>query len=417
MLSKTHIMASEKYSARIQQVTDEKRGQSKGSSIFEENFQKIKEAVQKHFYDSHFNGVNWNKVTDRYHQQLTAVHTRTEFAALMNKMLGELRTSHTAYVTNSDAEYYMLNAVSTQDMQHNQVAHIGIMGERDGREYVIHAVMDGGPAAKAGLQAGDRLLLANGKPFASASSFRGKEGTPVQVEYRREGEENKRTVLVVPVKQNILQAYLEATRASARIIEIGDKHIGYVHLWTMAHDTFKEALDSLMLNILYNTDGLILDLRDGYGGHPFGYMDVFCRPDVTWETQYANGRTLLQHTGYGKPMVALINEGTRSAKEFLTYQLKVSHRAKIVGTRTAGAFLGAGFIKIDEQSVLELAELGLKVNGERLEDKGVAADILVPSQFSYTKQDAQMRQAQQTLLLMLPKHPVDEKTTAIMHVQ
>lgn len=412
----TNAQSTGTHRVLVRQAANENSNGDTSVSPFEGDFQRIKTAVQKHFYDSHFNGVDWNKVTADYHRQVNTVTSRTEFATLMNRMLGELHASHTAYVTSNDAEYYMMNAVSEQDMQHFQVAHIGVMGEREGKEYAIHAVLDGGPADKAGLQAGDRLLQASGKPFASAGSFRGKEGTPVQVEFKREGEGKTRTISIVPVKQNMLRAYLDAMKASARIIEVGNKHIGYVHLWTMANDEFKDMLDSLMVNKLHDTDGLILDLRDGYGGHPFGYMDVFSRPDVAWETQYSNGRKIVQHTGYSRPMVALINEGTRSAKEFLAYQLKKSHRAKIVGTRTAGAFLGAGFIKIGEESLLELPEVGLKVNGERLEQKGVSADVIVQSQFPYSKRDAQLEQAQQIMIQMLPESPSNEKKPELIHV-
>ena len=415
MIVRTDAQVDETGKTRVQQAAVDNSNNDTPVSPFENDFRKIKAAVQGQFYDTHLHGVDWNKVTAEYHRQVKTIGNRTEFAALMNRMLGELHASHTAYVTTSDAEYYMMNAVSEQDMQHYQVAHIGVMGEREGKEYAVHAVIDSGPADKAGLQAGDRLLRAGGKPFASAGSFRGKEGTPVQVEFKREGEEKTRTVSVVPVKQNIVRAYLDATKASARIIEVGNKRIGYVHLWTMANDEFKDMLDNLMVNKLHDTDGLILDLRDGYGGHPFGYMDVFSRPDVAWETQYSTGRRSVQHTGYSKPIVALINEGTRSAKEFLAYQLKVSHRAKIVGTKTAGAFLGAGFVKIGEEGLLELPMVGLKVNGERLEQKGVEADVIVQSLYPYSKRDAQLAQAQQTLIQMLPETLPDEKKPALIH--
>ena len=63
----------------------------------------------------------------------------------------------------------------------------------------------------------------------------------------------------MPVKQNLLRAFLDATRASARIIDIRGKKIAYLHLWTMANDNFKETLDDLVMNKLHDTDGLILD--------------------------------------------------------------------------------------------------------------------------------------------------------------
>ena len=411
----TQIPVSARQVHRVRRNSDGDGSTPVGNSAYEQEFLKIKAAVQKGFYDPKLNGVDWNKVTARYHRELAFLKDRSQFAALMNKMLEELHASHTAYVTNDEAEFYMMNAVGEQDMEHYRVAHIGVMGEQKDKVYIVHAVLDGGPAAKAGLLAGDRLLTADAKPFRSAGPFRGKENTSVQIKFRRNGEDKDRMVSIVPVKENVVRSYLEATRASARIIEVGNRRIGYVHLWTMANDEFKNLLDNLMLTKLHDTDGLILDLRDGYGGHPFGYMDVFSRPDVDWETQYSNRPKTVQHTGYGKPIVALINEGTRSAKEFLSYQLKSSHRATLVGTQTAGAFLGAGFVKIGEEGLLELAEVGLKVDGKRLEQNGVLPDVLVPAKFPYTNQDAQMAQAQDILLKMLPERAPEKNKPAIIH--
>ena len=372
--------------------------------------------MQKRFYDANLHGVDWKQVGKTYHARLSTVKNRGEFETLMNQMLGELHASHTAYVTLDDAEYSMLLSVNHQDMQQNAVEHIGVMGQREGREYVVSAVLNGGPAEKAKIEVGDRLLLADGQPFTSAGSFRGKAGTPVQVLLKRVGEASTRTVMVTPIKANMLRSFLDATLRSARVMESGGKKIAYVHLWTMAHEAFRSTLEHIVLNKLYDADGLILDLRDGYGGHPFGYADVFFRPDVTWESQTHDRKAVIEHTGYNKPVVALINGGTRSAKEFLSYQLKTSRRATLVGTRTAGAFLGAEFDLIGDEGLLELARVGLKVNGDRLENNGVTPDVLVPAKDTYMEQDAQLAQAKQTLLNLLPDRAPETNKPAIIHV-
>lgn len=341
---------------------------------YSRDFEKVCATVKREFYDPKLHGVDWNETCRTYRARLADVHSDTQFAALVNALLGELHASQMGYVTNADAEYYMFSAVRLEDMQNNAIEHIGVMGERQGAEYLVRAVLNGGPAETAGIKAGDRLVSADKLPFFSASSFKGKVGSAVSVELRRTGESKRRVVQVSPIKQNVLKSYLDATVQSAKIINVDNKKIGYVHLWTMAQDRFRTTLESLALTKLHDTDGLILDLRDGYGGRPFGYADVFCRPDVSWESQTRNGKAVFQHTGYAKPIVMLINAGTRSAKEFFAYQLHKPHRATLLGTQTAGAFIGAGFVPIGDRGAVGdrrgRAESGWDIPGKQRRQTG-----------------------------------------------
>ena len=118
-----------------------------------------------------------------------------------------------------------------------------------------------------------------------------------------------------------LDMFLDATKNSVRVIDDHSRRIGYFHLWTLAGEDFKNALSGAIYGKLKNTDGFILDLRDGFGGRPEGYADPFFRPDVqlTWVMGDTRSNELY---GYGRPLMTLINNGSRSAKEILSYVLK-----------------------------------------------------------------------------------------------
>ena len=398
-------------SARTVQSTE--RSSRQEAEARAAQFEKVCTTVETRFYDKSFGGVEWKRLCDVYRGKLSGVKSKTAFKALVNQMLDELHSSHTSYIDDTDMEYSMLSAVMAHDLQGHRIAHIGLMGHPAGSEFVIAAVYDGGPAQEAGLKSGDRILSVDGKPFETAGSFVGREGQAVPMQIRREGASTTETIQVTPVKQNVVKAFLDATAQSGRVLNIGDRKIGYVHLWTMANDSFKLTLERLVLGKLHDTDGLILDLRDGYGGDPFGYTDVFYRPDVAWEQQYHGMQPTTSYTGYDKPMVVLIDAGSRSAKEFFTYQLKKTKRAVVVGTTTAGAFLGAGKFDIGTDGMLEMAIVGLRVDGKRLEGAGVVPDVEVPLAHAYTDRDTQLRRGEEILVEQIQRRAAESKARTV----
>lgn len=389
------------------------RQQPDGAEIrFQKEFDLVCKDVREHFYDVKLHGLDWKQVQERYQAKLGAVTSKEAFAALINQVLGELKASHTEYYTDDEQEFYMLPSVMQGDLKERRVAHIGIMGHKSADGYLVTGVMEGGPADKAGIQRGDYILTAGGAPFTTVGSFRGKEGESVELSVRQGKTGATRQVSVKPVRQNLLRSFLDATDASVRTLQFGGKRIGYLHLWTMGHPAFREALERIVTERLHNTDGLILDLRDGFGGYPWGYSDVFYRPDLTVLQSGRENRDVSRHLGYSKPVVLVINSGTRSAKELLSYQMKQSGRAVLVGSRTAGAVLGAGSYPIGSDGLLELAIVGMKVDNRSLEGVGVSPDIAVVEN-PYGPDEEQVRTAEQTVLGLIQQK---EKADSVRRV-
>lgn len=51
------------------------------------------------------------------------------------------------------------------------------------------------------------------------------------------------------------------------------KKVGYIHIWSNAADPYQQQLqDELIYGRLKNADGLVLDLRDGWGGGDVSYL-------------------------------------------------------------------------------------------------------------------------------------------------
>ncbi len=378
-----------------------------GTSRFDDKFEQIVKTVKQRFYDKDLHKVDWEQTAANYRGKLKKVKSNTEFVTLVNGMLDEMHASHMEYVPKEDAGFAMLRSVMGGGLEGNEIAHIGVMGTRHNGEFVAAGALEGSPAEKAGIKSGDVLLTVNGKPFQSAGSFREREGKPQPITYRRNGM--VQTTNVTPIKENPLKSFYNASKRSIKTLTIEGKKIGYIHLWTMANDEFRALLENSVLGELYATDGLILDLRDGYGGRPWGYADPFFLPDIIWEQQMRGNKPNQTKGGYGKPMVVLINKGTRSAKEFFAYQFKKTKRAELIGTTTAGAFLGASTVAIGSDGILELPVVGLRVDGKVLEGVGVEPDREVEPNDTYGANDSQMTEAKRVLMEKLNKS-IDTKT-------
>ena len=146
---------------------------------------------------------------------------------------------------------------------------------------------------------------------------------------------------------------------------------------------------ALIFEELGDYDGLILDLRGGFGGAGYEYLDLFF-PDRSGYAKIEvidnEGRRIwpvpprINERHYPGPMVVLINEGTRSGKEMLAYQFVKSRRATVIGTPTRGAFtLGRAFFTeagLDYFLFLSTGELIL--DGTKIEGFGVAPHAEIP---------------------------------------
>ncbi len=171
----------------------------------------------------------------------------------------------------------------------------------------------------------------------------------------------------------------------------------------------REGVDVSMLAVdgdFANDVGVILDLRDGYGGAWWEYLDAFF-PDrgdyFVAHTFNADGaaepvaaEAQVNNEAYSGPMAVLINAGTRSGKEALAYQFVKTGRATVIGTTTAGAFSGGMgiFAQRDAGYVLYLAVLEMRLDDRVIEGVGVAPHIEVSPQPGV---DAPLRRALEEL--------------------
>jgi C-terminal processing protease CtpA/Prc len=331
----------------------------------------------------------------------------------IDRVLTGLHTSHTARYKQTQVDYYELldvfrfgvrDAVRRLYPPDGEIAYPGIgiaSKEIDGKRFVTD-VYDGGPAALAGAKAGDEILSVDGAPFEEIGSFAGKIGGAVTLQVRRSADEE---AMAIPVTVQALapsETLFKAIDSSARVIDKNGQKIGYLHIWSYTRGEVGEIINrALATGALKDVDGLVLDLRCRWGGAPADAAETFVGGTGDFRLIDRDGSVDPDNVRWKKPVVAIIDEGTRSGMELYAYALK-KNGIPLVGTRTAGALVaGRGFMLPDD-SLLVLAVADVIVDGGRLEGKGVEPDVAVPFDVRYANgRDPQLDAAMERLGGML----------------
>lgn len=373
-----------------------------------EVFDEAVRLVRQNFYDSNLKGRDWDALAARHRQPYLEARTPKERSKVINALLAELDASHMIHAMADDPAYYQLADIFRHGLRRDLPKHfpngisypgIGIFTREIGGKTFVTGVLAGLAGDKAGLRVGDEIISVDGAPFEPVASFRDKVPSDVKVEIRRERDGPVSEISVRPQRIEPGKAFRSAMRDSARIIEAGGKKLGYIRVWSYAGQDYQDILvEELSTGKLKDADALIWDLRDGWGGAQPRYLDLFNTraPDMTFTER--NGETKFASFRWRKPAAVLVNGGTRSGKEVLTYGFKKYELGQVIGTRTAGALLaGRGFL-LSDGSFLMVAVNDVAVDGERLEGIGVEPTIEVPFEIPYAAgRDPQLERAIEVL--------------------
>lgn len=374
-----------------------------------EVFDEVWRLVERRFFDRNLNGLDWKAVGDKHRKDYAAAETDAQRSAAINAMLGELGASHTHRYTQDETAYYELADIFSYHLRRQLSRHLGSRTVRytgigiltkdiDGKTFVS-GVLPGFPGDKGGLLLGDEIVSADGKPFGPVASFRDKVGETVKLEIRRDADGPTTTIAVKPTRIEPDEAYEEALRDGARIIEANGRRIGYVHVWSYAGQRYQHALEELLsTGKLKDADALIWDLRDGWGGAHPSYLSVFNPDAPRLKLTDRDGDSGYRGFHWRKPVALLTNNGTRSGKEVLTYGFKKYGHGPVIGERTAGALLAGTAFMLSDASLLILAVEDATVDDVRLEGVGVAPTIPVPFDIRYAAgKDPQLDKAVEVL--------------------
>ncbi|WP_346317704.1 S41 family peptidase [Chitinophaga sp. YIM B06452] len=255
-----------------------------------------------------------------------------------------------------------LESEEQQEAMKGRFAGVGIQFMMENDSVYITQVTAGGPAEKAGLQAGDRILSVDGErvtgsrqtSYAVMKKIRGQKGTNVALEIFRR-------YVQAPFKKQLERDFVADHSVRAAYM-INDK-TGYIAL-RIFNETTRQEMDKALIALKQQgMQNLVLDLQGNGGGYvqaAIGVADEFLPKDklVFYSVGRDKGRDYYYTGGFGQfpegRLAVLIDQSTASAAEILTGALQDWDRALIVGRRSFGKGLMQRPVPVFDGSVLEL---------------------------------------------------------------
>jgi carboxyl-terminal processing protease len=252
---------------------------------------------------------------------------------------------------------------------------------KDGR--VIVQPIDGMPALKAGMKAGEIVDTVDGKSVSGMALdlveklIRGEAGSTVTLTthpYNKPGKERSYSIVREIIHVPTVRAKMENGFDYIRLSDFGQ---------TSAAEVRKALLDGQAKG----AKGYILDLRDNGGGLLDAAVDIssFFVPEGTIVStidrdghridQAANGKLI---DGL-KPLVILVNKYTASASEITSGALQDYHLATLIGTKTFGKGVVQSIYVMPDQGALKITTARYVTPlGRDIQHKGIVPDIVVP---------------------------------------
>lgn len=257
------------------------------------------------------------------------------------------------------------------------------IGTKKGR-IVIIAPLEGTPAEKAGLQAGDEIYTINGEDTLgmsndeAVSKIRGKKGTQIKLLIWRKDWERPKEFIIT---RDIIK--IKTVRWETKENNIVYLKISYFNDKTV--NEFDQAIREIFSKV-EKPKGLILDLRNNPGGYLFAAVEiagnwlgeeivVYERLKSGEEEEHRAGRKIKFQNFQ---TIVLVNKGSASGSEILAGALQDYEKAKILGEKTFGKGSVQELIEFKDGSLVKITIAHwLTPKKREIEEKGIEPDIKI----------------------------------------
>ncbi len=298
-------------------------------------------------------------------------------AGAINGMLTSL-DPHSSYMPPEDFK-------ELQEETKGSFSGIGIeITLRDGVLTVVSPI-EGTPAYRQGLQAGDQLVKINGQLtkdmtlMDAVKKLRGAKGDKVTISVHRKGMQGLQDI-------ELVRDVIPLHSVKSMELEPGLLYVRVTNFQSTTTRDFRKALQKYLKK--QQVHGLILDLRNNPGGlldQAVKISDIFLDQGVIVSTRGRDSdmdMTFEAHRGTGKynfPMIVLVNGGSASASEIVAGALQDHDRAIVVGTQTFGKGSVQTIVPLPDGAALRLTTARYYTpSGQSIQATGISPDMVVP---------------------------------------
>ena len=336
-----------------------------------------------------------------------------------------LELAAAGYVAGLDdvwsAYYTAEQTASIREEESNQYVGIGVSyGIQEDNLYEITAVTPGGPADKAGMLPGDRLLTADGvdvntleSPDDLGALVKGEVGTLVTITVDRAGEE-----LTFQLTRDTILVY----SVTSQLLEGG---VGYIAISDFNSNVEKEFRSHMESLTAQGAKAFVFDVRNNPGGYVSVMHDMLdsLLPEGPVITMVDKAGTEMPLTSdkacLEVPMAVITNAYSISAAEFFAAALQEYGMATVVGEKTGGkGYSQQTFMLSDGSSVNLSTTRYYTPKGNSLAETGVTPDQTVELSvedlsllLSGKLEPAEDEQLQAALQTVVSKIPAEEAPT------
>lgn len=317
------------------------------------------------FYANHFSGNRLNIINSGSNRLSNLLHLiddqyvdKVNIDSLVDVAIPQILADldpHSVYISAKDAQ-------AVADDLKGSFSGVGI--EFTIRKDTIHVqnVVKNGPAQRAGILAGDKIVSVDGKPFVgkivtneeAMRRLKGPKDTKVKLGVMRYGQKAVKYFMVT--RGDIPQKSITATYML-------DKNTGYIKVKSFGETTYPEMLIALAKLSQEGFTNLVIDLRDNTGGYMNSAIQManeFLPKDklIVYTIGRKSPRQDFPSDGHGSyqkiPLVVLINEGSASASEIFAGAMQDNDRATIIGRRSFGKGLVQQQLSFPDGSMIRL---------------------------------------------------------------
>lgn len=365
-------------------------------------FEMVWNTVNDNHYDPTFGGIDWKSVRTKYEPQAYAAKTDDELYRILRQMLGELKLSHFG--------------IFAEDPNFSSAARgsgtVGVEIKMIGGEPVVFRVSDGSSASASKVRPGMKVRAVDGKSVASIlkpleDAMKGRQLTEASknvyrertIEAAIEGEPDSTVRLELAVRSASSVHDLRRVKFSGEMSQpMGnfpaqevvfeskrlDGNIGYIRfsMWVIPQMTKIRAA----MREFSDAAGIVVDLRGnpgGVGGMAAGFAGLLVKDRVSLGSMRSRATSLEfivypQTEPYLGPVVVLVDHGSGSTSEIFAAGLQEIGRAKMIGSKTAGAVLPSVFAKLPTGATFQYAISDYKSpKSVLIEGRGVFPDETV----------------------------------------